>query len=111
MNWYEENIEPEIRNIVRILRNNGINTESSCGHRMEIQFQILDSEEVNNLDRILYNEGFRDYKIECYYTRYREHLYLTGIVFFPVEGKYPVQEEQIVALEQYYQQKNKGIGS
>lgn len=45
MNWYEENIEEPIRDVVKHLRDNGFNTECSCGHEMSIQIgHSLDGE-------------------------------------------------------------------
>lgn len=35
--WYEEHIEDPLKEIVRYLRNRGVNTECSCGHKMWIQ--------------------------------------------------------------------------
>lgn len=35
--WYDQHIEDPLKGIVRYLRNNGINTECSCGHEMWIQ--------------------------------------------------------------------------
>jgi len=35
--WYEEKIEEPLRDLVKILRNNGVNTTCSCGHEMYIQ--------------------------------------------------------------------------
>jgi hypothetical protein len=40
--WYALNIEEPVREVVRALRNRGINTECSCGHKLYIQFQTLD---------------------------------------------------------------------
>jgi len=34
MTWLNENVEPEVRKVVKHLRMNGINTTQSCGHRM-----------------------------------------------------------------------------
>ena len=39
--WYEEHIEEGIRDVVRMLRDRGFNTESSCHHDMSIQIQHL----------------------------------------------------------------------
>lgn len=43
MAWYEENIEEGVRELVSVLRNNGINTECSCDHQnpMYIQCQYI----------------------------------------------------------------------
>ena|ERR1700723_3987571 len=34
--WYDINVESGVRDIVRLLRNNGFNTESACHHDMEV---------------------------------------------------------------------------
>jgi len=39
--WYKKNIEDPLKGIVRYLRNNGVNTECSCGHEMYIQCQYI----------------------------------------------------------------------
>lgn len=36
-NWYASNIEEGVRDIVHLLRDNGINTVDSCHHEMTIQ--------------------------------------------------------------------------
>ena len=38
-NWYSENIEDQLKDIIKYLRNNGVNTECSCGHELYIQCQ------------------------------------------------------------------------
>lgn len=63
MNWYEENIEEPIRGIVKILRNNGFNTECSCGHEMYIQCQYIPEGSIQRLHELLY-ERYKNYKIE-----------------------------------------------
>jgi hypothetical protein len=51
--WYER-IEPEIRELVRLCRNNGFNTTCSCGHEMYIEFDLGNNlEEVEDLARFL----------------------------------------------------------
>lgn len=53
--WYERKIEEPVRDLVRFLRNNGINTECSCGHDMYIQCQVFLDGELQELHRLLYN--------------------------------------------------------
>jgi len=55
INWYEENIEAPLRDIIKYLRNNGINTECSCGHEMYIQCQYIPDGNISELHKILYN--------------------------------------------------------
>ena len=63
--WYEE-IEPEVRDLVRYLRNNGINTECSCGHKMYIQCQYPVNEDIYGLYILLHNY-FSDRNEEPYF--------------------------------------------
>ena len=63
MNWYKENIEEPIRDLVRALRNKGFNTESSCGHKMTIQCQYIPGGEIKRLDDFLFEE-YKNYKIK-----------------------------------------------
>jgi len=39
--WYEEHIEEGVRDVVRLLRDHGYNTESSCHHDMTVQVQHI----------------------------------------------------------------------
>jgi hypothetical protein len=55
MDWYEEAIEEPIRDLVKYLRNSGINTECSCGHDMYIQCQCLVDGQLYGLHNILWN--------------------------------------------------------
>ena len=55
MSWYKENIEEPIRDIVKYLRDNGVNTECSCGHDMHIQCQLILDGEINRIHYLLYN--------------------------------------------------------
>jgi hypothetical protein len=105
LNWYEEFIEPEIRDIVKILRDNGINTESSCGHKMWIQFQVLDNE-VMKVDKLLCNLGYRNYLIEYNLERSDGYLNSTATIYFEMQNKkYPIQSERTSALEAFCMRK------
>jgi len=74
MNWYKEYIEEPVRDLVRILRNNGFNTECSCGHRMYIQCQYITDGTLQQLDTLLFNNGCRDYEINVVITRTNGYL-------------------------------------
>lgn len=54
LNWYEEFIEEPIRDIVKLLRENGFNTECSCGHDMYIQCQYVIDYEIKRLYDLIY---------------------------------------------------------
>lgn len=55
MDWYENNIEEPVRDIVKHLRNQGFNTECSCGHDMYIQCQCIHDGEIYRLHTVLFN--------------------------------------------------------
>ena len=62
--FYEE-IEPGVREIVRLLRDNGINTTCSCEHEQYIQFELVGlAHEVEFIHNLLFNAGLRGYSIE-----------------------------------------------
>jgi len=67
--WYEEYIEEPVRDTVRLLRDNGFNTESSCGHKMWVQCSYFTDAEIKRLDDLLFNNGHRDYKIDVWVHR------------------------------------------
>lgn len=66
MDWYEEYIEEPIKPLVKLLRDNGFNTECSCGHEMYVQCQIIPDGEFKRLHDLLFNNGYRNYKIEIF---------------------------------------------
>jgi hypothetical protein len=80
MNWYEKYIEKPIRPLVKLLRDNGYNTECSCGHKMYVQCQYpwIDNGEFYRLDMLLFNNGYRDYKIETWIKRVDGNLVSSG---------------------------------
>lgn len=64
--WYEEHIEEPIRGLVKLLRTNGFNTECSCGHEMYVQCQLVIDGDLKRLHDLLFNSGYRHYKIEVF---------------------------------------------
>lgn len=75
MDWYEETIEPEIRPIVKLLRNNGFNTTCSCGREMYVECEIITDGTLQKLDNLLFNNGFTDYKITISVDRVAGNIY------------------------------------
>lgn len=55
--WYENHIEEPLRDLVRYLRNNGVNTECSCAHEnpMYIQCQYFTDGAVDELKQLLHS--------------------------------------------------------
>jgi hypothetical protein len=64
MDWYESNIEPEIREQVKLLRNNGINTICSCGHKMYVDAEVYCDEDVRTVYNVLIENGYKNFEIE-----------------------------------------------
>lgn len=62
--WYDIYIEEPIRDIVKLLRNNGINTTSSCGHKMTVECEYyIGNDEVFRIYHLLYNHGYRNFNL------------------------------------------------
>jgi hypothetical protein len=86
MNWYEKYIEESIRELVKLLRDNGFNTECSCGHKMYVQCQypMADDGEIQRLDSLLFNNGYEDYEISAILKR-TKGIILTSSVEIKIE--------------------------
>ncbi len=52
--WYDQHIEDPLKGIVRYLRNNGINTICSCGHKMRIDCYSHLGHEVPELHKLVW---------------------------------------------------------
>jgi len=68
--FYQE-IEEPIRELVRVLRDNGINTTCSCGHEMYIEADIFPNGDLYTIHRSLFdyladNNMPINYKINIY---------------------------------------------
>jgi len=63
-NWYLINIEEPIRDLVRRLRNEGVNTNCSCGHEMWIGFDSNDpSADLRNIKTVLLELKLHNWKV------------------------------------------------
>ncbi len=61
--WYKR-IENGIYRHVRLLRDNGFNTFSSCERRMEVRIEMLSrADDLARLDKVLAQSEFEDYAI------------------------------------------------
>jgi hypothetical protein len=81
--WYEEVIEEPVRDMVRLLRDNGFNTEDSCGHKMYVQCQYLADGEIKRLHDLLFNNGYRNYRIEAFLNVVNGHGYTSIEIKLP----------------------------
>lgn len=80
MNWYEENIEEPVRDVVKHLRDNGFNTECSCGHEMYIQIGHSLDGELMRLHSLLFGY-FSGRKEEVSYEIHLHHTVLNQCPF------------------------------
>lgn len=55
MNEFYNQIEEPIRDLVKVLRDNGINTVCSCGHKMYIEADIIPDGALQIIHNVLYN--------------------------------------------------------
>ena len=66
MNKFYKNIEEPIRDAVKLLRDNGINTVCSCGHVMTIDIELGSNiDEVEQIAVLLWDNDYKVFKIEC----------------------------------------------
>jgi len=52
---FYSNVEEPIREIVRTLRDNGINTTSSCGHKMYIEADIIPDGQLYRIHKTVFD--------------------------------------------------------
>lgn len=89
VSWYRL-IEPGIRRHVRLLRDNGFNTISSCEHRMEVRLDLLSPEDdLARLDSVLAQSEFEDYAILVRLARRR------GVPGFAFEAVVQFGEDRV----------------
>jgi predicted aldo/keto reductase-like oxidoreductase len=53
--WYEKNVEETVRDVVRLLRDNGVNTVGSCHHDMTVQCEHVVDGQLKDIHDLLYN--------------------------------------------------------
>jgi len=53
MTQFYDEIEPEIRDIVKALRDSGVNTTCSCGHKMYVDADIIPDGMLFNIHKVL----------------------------------------------------------
>jgi len=61
--WYEENIEAGVREVVRLLRDNGINTTQSCHHAMLVEAESYEDNEASKIYNLLIENGYDGFEI------------------------------------------------
>lgn len=89
--WYKENIEEPLQDIVKYLRDNGINTECSCGHEMYIQCQYSPDGEFKRLHDLVYNY-LHGKGVAINYTIVLTHEVRDGHCYTSLDLKFPSAE-------------------
>lgn len=91
-NWYDKYIEPEVRDLVKYLRDNGVNTECSCGHEMYIQCQYSVDGFIQDLHCLLFDYFYKQKK-EINYEINVYHKVIEGHSYTDLEIKLPKEKE------------------
>lgn len=92
--WYEQNIEEGVRDIVRHLRNNGFNTECSCEHEMFVQIGHSLDGELMRLHSLLFSYFARRDEKVSYEIRLR-HTVMDKCPFTSVDVLLTGREKHI----------------
>lgn len=61
---FYRSLEPGIREVVRLLRDHGFNTDCSCEHEMYVQCELSHAEEVERVYQVLTSHGYDGFRIE-----------------------------------------------
>lgn len=84
MDWYD-NIEMPIRNIVRLLRDNGYNTTNSSGDDMIVEIDVRKMDDMEDIAVLLVHNGYKIFNIigyieniGCIYWRRRVEVRVSG---------------------------------
>lgn len=65
MSDFYDQIEEQVRPVVRMLRDNGVNTTSSCHHDMTIEIELGSHlDEVEKIGQLLVEAGYNTFKID-----------------------------------------------
>lgn len=72
--WYDT-IEEPIRNLVKILRDNGFNTTCSCGHmpNPNVEMEWYEDSELTKLYNLLVENGFKNFTIRAIWSNVGEN--------------------------------------
>lgn len=63
MNEFWKGIEEPIRDAVRLLRDNGFNTTCSCGHKMYIEVDLMNLDDIETIATLLLENNYKSFKI------------------------------------------------
>jgi len=98
MTWYETCIEKEIRPVVKLLRDNGYNTISSCGHEMFCQCEFYFNVPPLRIYKLLEAEGYSkfDIRMRIEYDKLKSTILGDFVIWFPREdGTYSPKRDGV----------------
>lgn len=67
--WYKQ-IEEPVRELVKLLRNNGFNTFCSCGHKNPlpyVQMEWYAREDIQKLYSLLWDNGYKNFELHLFW--------------------------------------------
>jgi hypothetical protein len=85
--WYGK-IEPGIRSVVRLLRDNGWNTTCSCEHEMYVDVDLLSMGDCERLATFLVMNGYRKFHMSAELFVPEDGLWVRRVHL--TVGKFPV---------------------
>ena len=99
--WYEHCIEEPIRDVVKLLRDHGFNTECSCGHGygMYIQCQYIVDGEIQRLHDLLHCYFYEQGKPIDYEIIVR-HKVVNGHSYTSLDVQLPKKYDKVYSLEE-----------
>jgi len=70
----DEEAEP-IRRLVYLLRNNGFNTTGSCGHKMQVDMDLIFDDDITRLQDLLLENGYNEFLITAWNEYRRDFIF------------------------------------
>ena len=91
--WYSQ-IEEPIRGLVKVLRDNGVNTTWSCGHKMAVEATIIPDGQLHTIHKAVYDflaeeNKELDYNIDIHMAVNRGHTIACSAKIILNEKEYP----------------------
>jgi len=90
--WYGTYIEDPLKDLMWVLRNNGINTECSCGHEMYIQCEYVLDGQLMDIHGLM-NCYLHENKLPVNYEIVLTHTVMDGHGYTSLDIKLPNEEK------------------
>lgn len=96
--WYEHGVEEPVRDLVKVLRGHGFNTECSCGHEMYVQCQYIPDGEIARLHSLLFCY-LHEKKLPINYSFVVRHMVQDGYSISSLDIYFPTSKSAKGHLE------------